>query len=309
MFETHVYICDHRGLYPKQTVLCNDIGYSYFKNIPFYLKIVEFDNLDISRPISSRNLFDAAFLITRRDYPAYSLFPNSSGLIILKSKTQPDLAKVLARIKGILSGRRTIPILYDPRISTSNAKEIRTKINLIRSETEYIDLFHSKRIPFRRQVDEWSKSFVFAKHKPSPLAVKRYFNMFQRSSRFIHIALHYFVNASRLIHNYFFEDGGLNLYLTVEALIRDFMEFHSIRNKRTAAIKFQATVLLPYYHMEFLYDLYEARNLYLAHIDENMFTEQQNIGYLENYCLEHYESVSWLITRHIRYKQRTGVAD
>lgn len=303
MFETQVSICDRRGIYPKITVLCNGIGYSYFKNIPFYIEIIKLKNLSIPQILSDRMLFDAAFLITRREFPAYSLFPTRSGSIHFKSKTQPDLTKVLARTKDILSGRRTIPILYPPRSSD------RTKIHRIRSEPEYIDLFHFKRIPFRKQVDEWSQDFVFSKHKPSPLAVKRYLNLFLRSSRFIRIALHYFVNASRLINTHFYEDGGLNLQLTVEALIRDFMEFHSIRNKRTAAQKFQTDVLLPYYHMEFLNELYEARNRFLAHIDENMFTEQQNVGCVDDYCLEHYESVSWLITRYIRYKQRIEMSD
>lgn len=213
---------------------------------------------------------------------------------------------MLSRAKGILKGSRTAPILYDPyKRDYSNADEAWKKIERIRSKPEYIDLFHCKRMPFRRQVDIWSQSFEFSDHKPSPLAVKRYFNMFRRSSRFIHIALHYFVTASRLIHNDFIEDGGLNLQLTVEALIRDFMELHSIRNKRMAAQRFQDSVLLPYAHMEFLEELYDARNLFLAHIDEDMYTENQNIDDPDRYCYEHFESVSWLISRYIRYKNRT----
>jgi hypothetical protein len=305
MFETHVSIYDSRGIYPKLTVLCDVIGYSYFKNIPLHLQVINLNDLSKLRRDPSKDILYASFLITRRDFPAYSFFPYGSASLIFKNNTMPDLAKVLAQAKSILRGNRSIPILYNPYRRGTNSEEARKKIDHIRSKPEYIDLFHCKRSPFSKQLDSWSKSFEFSNHRPSPLAVKRYFNMFSRSSRFIHIALHYFVTASRLIHNHFIEDGGLNLQLTVEALIRDFMEFHSIRNKRTAVQRFQDKVILPYAHMEFLGELYDARNIFLAHIDEDMYTDHQNIDDPDRYCYEHYESVAWLITRHIRYKHRT----
>jgi len=306
MFETHISICDQRGKYPKVTVLLDVCGYSYYKNIPLYLQIFNRGNLDESLKAPSCELMYAAFLITRRSFPAYSFFPYGKATIVFKSTTKPDLSKVLTKVKGIFSGKRTIPILYNPyKPGKSNFEEAREKINRILSKLEYINLFHCKRIPFHKQVELWSQSFLFSDHKPSPIAVKRYFNVFQRSSRYIRIAIHYFVTASRLIQNDFIENGGLNLQLTVEALIRDFMEFHSIRNKRTASQRFQDSVLLPYAHMEALVDLYDSRNLFLAHIDEDMYTEEQNIGDPDRYCYEHYESVSWLITRYIKYKQRT----
>lgn len=87
------------------------------------------------------------------------------------------------------------------------------------------------------------------------------------------------------------------------------MNFRSIHNKRTAAESFQESVLLPYGHMEFLEELYDARNMFLAHIDEDMYTNNQSIGDPDSYCYEHYESVSWLITRYIRYKNRTKQGD
>lgn len=306
MFETYVSIYNQQGIYPKITVLSDIRGYSYYKNIPLHLHVVNLDNLGTLRKDPSKELLYAAFLITRRSFPAYSFFPYGTASIVFKNSTKPDLAKVLSRAKVILRRERTIPTLYNPyKRGKSNFEEAQKKIRRIRSKSEYVDLFHCKRIPFSRQVELWSQSFVFSDHKPSPIAVKRYFNMFQRSSRYIHIAIHYFVNASRLIQTHFIEDGGLNLQLTVEALIRDFMVFHSIRNKRTAAQRFQDTVLLPYAHMEALVDLYDSRNLFLAHIDEDMYTEQQNINDPDRYCFEHYESVAWLITRYLKYKQRT----
>ena len=169
--------------------------------------------------------------------------------------------------------------------------------------------FYHQATQLGRIAYQWSQSFQFSDHKASSLAVKRYYNMFRRTSRFIHIALHYFITASRLIHNDFIEDAGLNLQLTVEALIRDFMDFRSIRNKRTATESFQKDVLLPDEHMEFLEELYDARNMFLAHIDEDMYTDNHNIDDPDRYCFEHYESVSWLITRYIRYKKRIKQGD
>ena len=84
------------------------------------------------------------------------------------------------------------------------------------------------------------------------------------------------------------------------------MDFRSIRNKRIAAESFQKDVLLPYNHMEFLTELYDSRNTFLAHIDEDMYTDNQNIDDPDRYCYEHYESVSWLIQRYIGYKAKEG---
>ena len=305
MHETRISICDRRGIYPTQTVLCDIVGYACFKGIPLWLNAIEMSPLSSMQKDPSEELLQAGFLMTRRGFPAFSVFPFGSASVIIQTEKKPNLPTVLSQVKRILSGGKSVPLLYDPyRHDSLGAKEAQKKIKEIRSEHEYVDLFRCTKKPFHKQVEEWSHSFEFSKHNLSPLAVKRYYNMFTKSSRFIHIALHYFVTAARLIHNDFVEDGGLNLQLTVEALIRDFMEWHSIGNKKTAAQRFQDSILLPYGHMEFLEELYDARNLFLAHIDEDMFTESQNIDDPDRYCYEHYESVSWLITRYVRHKNR-----
>ncbi len=122
------------------------------------------------------------------------------------------------------------------------------------------------------------------------------------SSRLIHIAIHYFVNAARLIHEHFIEDAGLNLNLVLEAIIEDFGAAHDIADKKQVIDALQKTVTLPFGHMECLSDLYLARNEFLAHIDVDMFTENQNVNDPDGYCYEHFESVSWLIRRYIKYQ-------
>lgn len=303
MYETHISICSPKGIYPKWTVLCESLGYAHFKGIPFQFSIVDLSNFGKARIDPCIELLQAAFLMTRRSFPAFSFFPLDEATIIFRGDEIPNLPFLFSRVKRILNGTKTVPLLYNPyERDFSNTNEAQKEIMRIRSMPEYVDLFHCKKLPFRKQVEQWSQSFQLSDHKASALAVKRYYNMFRRSTRFIHIALHYFVTASRLMHNCFIEDAGLNLQLTVEALIRDFMDFRSIRNKRTAAESFQKDVLLPYGHMEFLEELYDARNMFLAHIDEDMYTDNQNIDDPDRYCYEHYESVSLLITRYIRYK-------
>jgi hypothetical protein len=285
--------------------LCESIGYAHFKGIPLQFRITDLSSSNKAQKEHREELLQAAFLMTSRNFPAFDFFPLYEAGITFRNDEIPSLPALLSRAKRILNGTKTVPLLYNPyKHDFSNSNEAHKEIMRIRSMPEYVDLFHCKKFPFSKQVEQWSQSFQFSDHKVSALAVKRYYNMFLRSPRFIHIALHYFVTASRLIHNHFIEDAGLNLQLTVEAVIRDFMDFRSIRNKRTAAKSFKESVLLPYGHMEFLDELYDARNMFLAHIDEDMYTDNQSIDDPDAYCYEHYESVSWLITRYIRYKNR-----
>jgi hypothetical protein len=179
-----------------------------------------------------------------------------------------------------------------------------SKIMDIRSKPEYIDLFHCKRKPFNQLLDEWRGSYRFVDKKCSAKAVKKYYELFLKSSRFIHIALYYYNNAASLTNNKYIEDAGINLHLVLEAIIRDFMELHSIRNKRKAIETFISKIWPPDWGTDYLDDLYKSRNQFLAHIDESMFTENQNIHDPDEYCYDTFESITYLITRYIRYKNR-----
>ena len=86
----------------------------------------------------------------------------------------------------------------------------------------------------------------------------------------------------------------------LESIVEDFSRIFSIKDKKQAIKKLQDTVLLPYDHMEFLEELYSARNEFLAHIDKDMFTKSQNVNDPDRYCYEYFESVSWLIRRYVK---------
>jgi hypothetical protein len=93
MFETHANICDPKGIYPEQTVLCDVIGHSCFMNIPFELQVHNLNNLNRTRIDPLRTLLHASFLMTRREFPPHS-FWGSDSIIVFKSETEPDLSDV-----------------------------------------------------------------------------------------------------------------------------------------------------------------------------------------------------------------------
>lgn len=304
MFETCVTLLDDDGIYPKETVLCDEVGFSCFKGIPLWFSVTDKENRENYRYHEKPTILKAAFLITFRDFPVYNFPPYSSKCAIyISSDTKPDLRDILKRVKLIMRGTVKPPVLYCPTKSTGHEQR-RSKIRTIRSKAEFIDLFHCKRKPFIQLLSEWRGGYSFAERKCSPQAVKKYYNLFVKSSRFIHIALYYYNNAASLTRKNFIEDAGINLHLTLEAIIRDFMDFHSIKNKRKAVASFISKVWPPDWGTDYLDDLWKSRNQFLAHIDENMFTEGQRIHDPDEYCYDTFESITYLITRYIRYKNR-----
>ncbi len=306
MFETRISILDDHGLYPKETVLCDVVGYSRYKGIPLWFSVSDEEKRGNYRQGARPTILKAAFLISNRDFPVYNFSPHPAKCAIyISSSTKPDLRDILKRVKLILRGAVKPPALYCPTMSVTSHKEMMSKIMAVRSKSEYIDLFHCKRKPFIQHLSDWRGGYSFAEnHACTPLAVKKYYNFFVKNSRHIHIALYYYHNAASLTIESHIEDAGINLQLTVEAIIRDYMDFHSIKNKRKAVERFISEVWPPDWGTEYLEDLWESRNKFLAHFDENMFTEYLNIGDPDRYCYDTFESITYLITRYIRYKNR-----
>lgn len=304
MYETCITLLDDDGIYPKETVLCDEVGFSCFKGIPLWFSVTDKENRAHYSFLEKPTILKAAFLITRRDFPAYN-FPlySSKCSIYISSETKPDLIDILKRVKLIMRGTIKPPVLYGLNKSAS-FEQSRPRIKAIRSKAEYIDLFHCKRKPFIKLLSEWRGSYSFVERKCSPEAVKRYYNLFGKSSRFIHIALYYYNNAASLTRKNYIEDAGINLYLALEAIIRDYMDFHLIKNKRKAVESFISKVWPPDWGTDYLDDLWKSRNQFLAHIDENMFTVDQKIHDPDEYCFDTFESITYLITRYIRYKNR-----
>jgi hypothetical protein len=292
------------GLYPKATVLCDEVGYSHYKGIPLYFLVEDKRNRERYRYSANPTILKAAFLITNRAFPPYN-FPHHSRKcdIYISSDTKPDLRDILKRVKFIMRGTVKPPILHWSFKSDSH-EQWKSHIKSIRSKAEYIDLLSCKRKPFLKLLVEWRNGYTFSEHKCLPKIVKNYYNLFVKCSRFIHIALYYYNNAASLTHEHHIEDAGINLRLTVEAIFRDYKELYSIKNGRKAKEKLMSEVWPSDWAHDYLDDLWKARNQFLAHIDEDMFTVDQKIHNPDEYCYDTFESISYLITKYIRYKNR-----
>ena len=149
---------------------------------------------------------------------------------------------------------------------------------------------------------QWHGRYNYAEHKCSPNDVKKFFSFFKNKSRLITIALYYYNNTASLTTAGYIEDAGMNLHLSMEVIIKDFMSTHSIKNKRRAIESFISKVWSSDWGTDYLDGLWKSRNQFLAHIDENMFTVDQKINDPDMYCFDTFEIITCLITRYTSIK-------
>lgn len=293
-----IEIFNPQGFYPSRTVICENIAYLISAGIPMLVSESQDARTSLWERGKHRELLFGALLLTRKSFPCFSFHPHPAATIHVKST---DISEAITQAVDIISSNRELPCLYDPYNGKGDRSNPAAYIKRTRSSDAYIDLFHAPQIPFSDLVAKLSTQYKIQPQQFRPEFVAGLYRKMNSSSRLVHIAVHYFVNAARLIHEQFIEDAGLNLNLVLEAIIEDFSRVFSINDKRQAIKKLQTTVLLPYNHMEFLEELYSARNEFLAHIDKDMFTESQNINDPDRYCYEHFESISWLIRRYVKH--------
>lgn len=297
--EITVGILNPQGFYPPHTVVCDDIAYLSSCGVPMLASECPPDNTRWWERGRQTEMFFGALLLTRKAFPCFSFHPLPTATIHFKNTTLSDA--LLCAI-AVLKGNEDLPCLYDPYMGTGNDSDPASYIHGIRSLDAYIDLFHAPQVPFLDLVESLQAQYRFSERHFRASFVKQLYQRLNRSSRLVQIAIHYFVNAARLIHEHFIEDAGMNLNLVLEAIIEDFAATHNITDKRHAIEALRNTVALPYGHMESLEELYWARNEFLAHIDKEMFTDTQNTNDPDRYCYEHFESVSWLIRRYVKHQ-------
>lgn len=297
--EITVGILSPQGIYPQYTVVCDDIAYLAFSGVPMLASACTSDNTRWWERGRQKEMLFGALLLTRKAFPCFSFHPLPIATIHFKNTTLSD---ALSCAIAVLKGSEELPCLYDPYMGTGNDSDPASYIRGIRSLDSYIDLFHAPQVPFIDLVESLQGQYKFSDRHFRESFVEQLYHRLNGSSRLVHIAIHYFVNAARLIHEHFIEDAGLNLNLVLEAIIEDFAAINSITDKRQAIEALQKNVALPYGHMEFLEELYWARNEFLAHIDREMFTETQNTNDPDRYCYEHFESVGWLIRRYMKHQ-------
>jgi hypothetical protein len=294
--EIAVEIFNPQGIYPSRTVVCEDIAYLISAGIPMLVSELP-DGTEWWEGRKRRELLFGALLLTRKRFPCFSFHPRSVAAMYFKDT---DITEAITRAVDVIAGERVLPCLYDPYTGEGDTSNPVAYIKRLRALDSYVDLFHAPQIPFPELITQLRPQYTISGRHFRPQFVAELYRKLDASSRLIHIAIHYFVNAARLIHEDFIEDAGLNLNLGLEAIVDDFGGVSAISDKRQAVKKLQTTVNLPDGHMEFLEELYLARNEFLAHIDRDMFTKFQKIDDPDRYCYEHFESVSWLIRRYIK---------
>lgn len=295
--ETVVEIFNPQGIYPSCAVVCENIAYSVLSGIPILLRKLPPANTNWWEFNKPTELLFGAFLLTRKCFPSFSFHPLPIATLHFKNT---NISAALKSAEDVIVNERKLPCLYNPYTAKKDNFESMAYIKELRASDSYVDLFHAPQIPFSELIENLRQRYNIPKRQIKPCFVANIYQILSSNSRLVHIAIHYFVNAARLIHEHFIEDAGLNLNLVLEAIIEDFGDLESISDKLQVIEKLRDTIKLPNNHMEFLEELYFARNEFLAHIDKDMFTEFENINDPDRYCYQHYESVSWLIRRYIK---------
>lgn len=309
MFEIQIELFDHkfRSEYPQTKILLgNQVGYFVYKQIPFYFDYQEANQTPTSifpSSLSTRDIFQASILLSHKHFPIFVFPPHSPAYIYIKTEKILSPDYLIEKVTKIIDGDEKIPVLYD-LWKTQDFSDTMKIIEQTRNEKEYIDLFHANQIPFPDLVSHLSKSFEFSEIEPNVSSAEFFFGAIADSPRYIQIALHYLINAARLMRNFFIEDAAINLNLTREAIFTDYMKVANIHNKKTAISKlFSEELKLTEDKMDWHDELYEARNEFLAHVDNEMFTPEQNISDPDRYCYDHYEDICDLIIEYMNIRK------
>ncbi|MFH1941961.1 MAG: hypothetical protein ABIL68_07625 [bacterium] len=306
-YRVKIFHPKHRGIYPNENIYIDGLGYFSYRKIPFFINsyLQKKTVKSVSIPYGPKSLiFISALMFCKKHFPIFCFSPYDYGTIFISSVACLSTKEILNEIKRIVDGKIKIPLLFDP-YGKMDSHQVQLYIKNIRSEKKYIDFFTPgvEKMPLEKHIEFLSNSFEFSSHHISRNTFLRYYNLFLNCSRFVHIALHHFVNAGRLIINDFIEEAGLNLNMVLEALIKEYMEEHSIKSKPDAINELFIDNLkideeLFYWYME----LYDARNEFLAHIDENMFGPGEHQREPDAYCYDHYECIADLILKYIKFK-------
>jgi hypothetical protein len=309
MIQAKVEIFDplFRTQYPKDNILVgNHIGYFVHNQIPFYFEIdssTKEPRILHSPYLPLRELLQASIVLSKKPY-SFFVFPNHSPATIhINTEDEITPEHLMTKVGRIIDGDEIIPILYNPYKLHEFSEALRI-IDQTRSEKEYIDLFHSKQLPFQELISLLNNSFEFSEFEVNHISIASYYNLLLACPRYLHIALYYIINAARLMGNFFIEDAAINLNLASEAVFKDFMEITGIQNKKTAVEKLLVEGLnLAEEKVDWLHELYEARNEFLAHIDEDMFTPSENINDPDKYFYDHYGEIIDLVINYLEYRK------
>ena len=202
-----VDIFNPQGLYPSRTVICENIAYLISAGIPMLVS----ESQDASKIWWERGKYSellyGALLLTRKSFPCFSFHPHPVATIHFKGT---NISEAIIQTVGIISSKRELPCLYDPYSGKGEPSNPAAYIKRLRSLDTYIDLFHAPQIPFSDLVAELCTQYKISQQRFRPEFVTGLYRKLNSSSRLIHIAVHYFVNATRLIHEHFIGARGFH---------------------------------------------------------------------------------------------------
>ncbi len=291
---------NHIGIYPNCNIETEEFAYSIWKNIPFicYDTINYFNNYHIYKV--RRKQFIASILLERLDWPLYCFSPYEI-LTINLLLPKFNLKSVYERLDILIRSKLQIKAFnYDDHLITKTHKEQK----IYCGKNEYINYHFLKEKNFKKQIEILNDKYRFEDKEINIKNFNRRLGILSNSNNLLNIALHYFINASRLILNQFPEDAGINLNMVLEALVKDYMVLINTKNKKMGIDSFNNFLKLDSTFIEWLQELYLARNEFLAHIDEEMFTFNERINDPDSYCYLHYGSISWLIIKYFNKRKK-----
>jgi len=297
-YTIKIYDFNHLGNYPPNNIFVDGMGYFIINKIPMFFSLfkstLKFNEL----------AFLSAIMFAKKHFPVFCFSPFEYATIYIKSYETLSRRTLLRCIKIILSGNTKIPILFNPYDKFTDYNDAQKYIQKIRSKKIYIDMFDQKEMDIKQQTLFLSGKYNFSDQIINRNTFNRYYKLFSNISPFLTISLYHFIKAGRLINNYFVEDAGFNLNMSLEAIIQDFMKLSSIKNKTRAINELLLNKLqIKTELFDWFIELYDARNEFLAHIDVEKYDDEGFNSDPDAYCFDHYEPVANLLIKYIKFRQ------
>lgn len=291
----HISNLDYRCSYFKKDIITKNIGYFTYKNIPFIIEKVPYKKpLNYKEKIMG-TCFLAAILMLKRNflltYIDISSFINNFTIYFIRDDTYL-INDIILIVKSIIDGKYDLPIYYP----NSSSETMRAN----KKEGIYC---HFESNTFCDYIEIIKDLYLIKDINISTIRFNILFNNFMNSSRLFVIALYYYVRTARCMQYDFIEEAGINIQLSIEALIEDYMILTDTKNKATASKNLINSIKLPYCYMDVLIEQREFRNSFLAHFDRDLFTENENINDPDNYCYEKYEPLSCFLMKYLKFKK------
>lgn len=283
---------DYRGNYINKPVLKDDIGYFTYKDTPFVVQRypAAFPPEFRYERDRVRACFYSALLMSRNCYPIINPSTNSNFFfsINLIRKSNTSLQSVVNFALKILDGIIQVPIYYNDYLKYEDTQKL---INYV--------YCYFKGINFYSYLEQMNQLYTIESIPMNMTIFDTLFKHFMVSSDMFKTALYYYIQSAKLVTYGFIEESGLNMQLSIDVIIEDYMNLSGFKNKAIAVEKLMKFTRLPTYTIEMILDQKKHRNSFLAHFDKGFFTEKRHIDNPDLYCLETFRPLSRFLVAYL----------